>query len=291
MTTCQGPCTTCVRSPTRYTRDGPTKSSRTGSGAATGKLNGPASQADTMTGLSQVISRWNSVVPSVMCSSHSMTSLRPPSPSVKDSSHGKSATWRRGPWPESAAGGAAAARPGACLRTCGPRPACSMGPIIERTLSHSGSTHAAGSRRENSTRPERTILAKKPSFDFRPVPIAALYAMVEVGMGVGAIEDAIGGVVDAQVQPCILAALAQTCAGTFDGIVGDFPVHEQAVRIHGHAGHAVIVVGPGNGSGRLVLGVLAHFEFVRPGRIGPIASGRGCLLDHRGQVALGGRLP
>jgi len=115
--------------------------------------------------------------------------------------------------------------------------------------------------------------------------------MVEVGMGVGAVKDAIRGVVDAQVEPRVLARLAQRGARALDGIVRDFPVHEQAIRIHGHAGHAVIVVGPGNGSGRLVLGVLAHFEFVRPGRIRPIASGRGRLLDHCGQVALGGRLP
>jgi hypothetical protein len=60
-----------------------------------------------------------------------------------------------------------------CRRTCGPRPACSMGPMSERTLSHSGSPHGAGSRRENSTRPERTILAKKPSFDFRPISTKA----------------------------------------------------------------------------------------------------------------------
>jgi len=68
------------------------KSSRTGSGADTGKLKGPASQADTMTGLSQVDSRWYSMVPSVWCSSHSRISCRPPSPTVKASSQGRSAT-------------------------------------------------------------------------------------------------------------------------------------------------------------------------------------------------------
>ena len=41
-----------------------------------------------------------------------------------------------------------------------PRPACSTGPQVERTVSHSGSVKTADSRRGKSMRPERTILMK-----------------------------------------------------------------------------------------------------------------------------------
>ena len=42
-----------------------------------------------------------------------------------------------------------------------------------RTVSHSGSEGGAGSRRGNSTRPERAIFTKYPSCDFIPISMIA----------------------------------------------------------------------------------------------------------------------
>ena len=92
--------------------------------------------------------------------------------------------------------------------------------------------------------------------------VTAFDAMVDVRVGIRPVENAVRSVVDAQAQPGLFAALAEGYASAIDGVVGHLPIYEQAVRIDGHAGHSVIVVGPGNGDRRLGFGLLTHFELV-----------------------------
>ena len=123
--------------------------------------------------------------------------------------------------------------------------------------------HGAGSRRGKSTRPERAILAKYPSPDLSPTstkavevglpiveePLArgAVDGVVEVAVGVGAVEEPAGDVVDAQAEPGARTARTERLARPIDRGVGDLPVDVEPVGIDGRGGDPVEAVAPGDG--------------------------------------------
>ena len=151
------------------------------------------------------------------------------------------------------------------------------------TVSHSTWFEPAGSRRGNSTRPERAILTKKPSADFSPISTHATDVglpmsknhwrserstlVIEVAVRVGAVEEAAGDVVDAQVEPGVRPAAPEPAARAVDGGVGELPVHEDLLRVDDHRGHAILAVAPRDVvRRRLFLRIGAEVELLRERR-------------------------
>src|SRR5206468_2393989 len=72
-----------------------------------------------------------------------------------------------------------------------------------------------------------------------PLPVVPFDAVVEVTVGVGAVEQAARDVVDPHVQPGAVAAAAQRLARGREPVVGDLPVDVQPLGIDHHGGHPI----------------------------------------------------
>jgi hypothetical protein len=75
---------------------------------------------------------------------------------------------------------------------------------------------------------------RRPADGEEPLPVGPRDGMIEIVVGVGAVEDPVGDVVDAQVEPGVVAARPQLGARPRDGLVGDLPVDVEPLGIDGH---------------------------------------------------------
>ena len=82
--------------------------------------------------------------------------------------------------------------------------------------------------------------------DEEPLAIVPLDPVVEIAVGVGAVEQAPADVVDAQVQPGIRAGRAEPRARRGDRVVGDLPVDVEPLGIDHHGRDAVVAIAPGD---------------------------------------------
>ncbi len=100
-----------------------------------------------------------------------------------------------------------------------------------------------------------------------PLPIAALDRLIEEVVGIGAVEEPPGHVVDAQRERRLGAVGAERRAGTRNRFVGHLPVDVEAVGVDDHGGDPVLPVAPRDVLGRGLGNRGAEIELVRGVRL------------------------
>jgi hypothetical protein len=113
-----------------------------------------------------------------------------------------------------------------------------------------------------------------------PLPIGPLHLDVEVAVRVRPVEDPVGDVVHAEVEPGVRASLAQVAARGLDRVVAHLPVDEHPIGVHGHGRDPVLAVAPGYVLERGPLRRLPQLE-LGTGRALP---GVGLLFARRSQL-------
>jgi hypothetical protein len=96
-----------------------------------------------------------------------------------------------------------------------------------------------------------------------PLPLVPLDLMIEVAVGVGAVEDAAGHVVDAHVEPGLGAAGTELVARAGERVLGHLPVDVEPLGI-GHHGNDPILTVP--------QGMLARRASPRTAEIEPVGT-------------------